>query len=100
MARSSEAALKTNGKSYQRYLYPGTRHGFPGNSTPRYDEALPDLPGSAVKFSRAGWQPASITRRTERYVNNIHKTANYVHFTRAGEFTLCSIRFWNSLAAS
>lgn len=38
-----EAALKTNGKSYQRYLYPGTRHGFHNNSTPRYDETAAQL---------------------------------------------------------
>ena len=38
-----EAALKANGIDYQRYLYPGTRHGFHNNSTPRYDEAAADL---------------------------------------------------------
>ena len=30
-----EAALKSNQKSFVRYLYPGTRHGFHDNSTPR-----------------------------------------------------------------
>lgn len=34
-----EAALDSNGKRYQRHLYPGTRHGFHNNSTPRYNEA-------------------------------------------------------------
>lgn len=33
-----ETALKANGKSYVRHLYPGTRHGFHNNSTPRYNE--------------------------------------------------------------
>jgi len=38
-----ESALKTNGNNYQRHLYPGTKHGFHNNSTPRYDEAAADL---------------------------------------------------------
>ncbi|NKC15292.1 MAG: dienelactone hydrolase family protein [Gammaproteobacteria bacterium] len=38
-----EAALKANGVSYQRHLYPGTRHGFHNNSTPRYNEAAANL---------------------------------------------------------
>ena len=38
-----EAALKTNGKSYVRFLYPGTRHGFHNNSTPRYNETAAQL---------------------------------------------------------
>lgn len=38
-----EAALKLRNKSYVRYLYPGTRHGFHNNSTPRYDEAAAQL---------------------------------------------------------
>ncbi len=33
-----ETALKDNGKSYERHLYAGTRHGFHNNSTPRYNE--------------------------------------------------------------
>ena len=33
-----EAALKSNQKTYMRYIYPGTRHGFHNNSTPRYHE--------------------------------------------------------------
>jgi carboxymethylenebutenolidase len=38
-----EAALKKHGKEYQRHLYPGTRHGFHNNSTPRFNEAQADL---------------------------------------------------------
>ena len=38
-----EAALKEHDKSYQMFTYPGTRHGFHNNSTPRYDEAAANL---------------------------------------------------------
>lgn len=38
-----EAALKTNGKTYEAYVYPGTYHGFHNDSTPRYDEAAAKL---------------------------------------------------------
>jgi carboxymethylenebutenolidase len=38
-----EAALKANGVTYQMYSYPGTRHGFHNNSTPRYHEAAAKL---------------------------------------------------------
>ena len=38
-----EAALKTSGVTYERHLYPGTRHGFHNNSTPRYNEAAAAL---------------------------------------------------------
>jgi carboxymethylenebutenolidase len=38
-----EAALKANGKVYEHHLYPGTRHGFHNNSTPRYSEAAAKL---------------------------------------------------------
>ena len=38
-----EAALEKYGVSYERHLYPGTRHGFHNNSTPRYDEAAAKL---------------------------------------------------------
>jgi len=38
-----EAALKANGVKYEAYIYPGTRHGFHNNSTPRYNKAAADL---------------------------------------------------------
>ena len=38
-----ETALKANGVAYEMHTYPGTRHGFHNNSTPRYDEAAADL---------------------------------------------------------
>jgi carboxymethylenebutenolidase len=38
-----EAALKGNRVDYQKHIYPGTRHGFHNNSTPRYDEAAAKL---------------------------------------------------------
>ena len=38
-----EAALKANGVSYETYTYPGTRHGFHNNSTPRYNEGAATL---------------------------------------------------------
>ncbi len=38
-----EAALKANGLSYEAHIYPGTRHGFHNNSTPRYNEAAAKL---------------------------------------------------------
>ncbi|WP_029131791.1 dienelactone hydrolase family protein [Sedimenticola selenatireducens] len=48
-----EAALKSNQKSFVRYLYPGTRHGFHNNSTPRYNEAAAQLAWErTVKFFR------------------------------------------------
>ena len=34
-----EAALKANGVEHQMHIYPGTRHGFHNNSTPRFNEA-------------------------------------------------------------
>ncbi|MGB5705824.1 MAG: dienelactone hydrolase family protein [Arenicellales bacterium] len=33
-----EAALKSADVNYERHVYPGTRHGFHNNSTPRYNE--------------------------------------------------------------
>lgn len=33
-----EAALKAHGVSYEMHSYPGTKHGFHNNSTPRYNE--------------------------------------------------------------
>ncbi|ETX03172.1 MAG: dienelactone hydrolase [Candidatus Entotheonella factor] len=38
-----EAALKANSVTYQMHSYPGTRHGFHNNSTPRYNEAAAKL---------------------------------------------------------
>ncbi len=38
-----ETALNANQKSFERHLYPGTRHGFHNNSTPRYNEAAANL---------------------------------------------------------
>ncbi len=38
-----EAALKANGVTYRMHSYPGTRHGFHNNSTPRYNEAAAKL---------------------------------------------------------
>jgi carboxymethylenebutenolidase len=38
-----ETALNSNQKSFERHLYPGTRHGFHNNSTPRYNEAAARL---------------------------------------------------------
>ncbi|MGI9520987.1 MAG: dienelactone hydrolase family protein [Hyphomicrobiaceae bacterium] len=34
-----EAALKANDVAFEMHTYPGTRHGFHNNSTPRYNEA-------------------------------------------------------------
>ena len=38
-----EAALKTNNKEYQVFIYPDTNHGFHNDSTPRYDKAAAEL---------------------------------------------------------
>ncbi|CNK98131.1 carboxymethylenebutenolidase [Yersinia frederiksenii] len=38
-----EEALKTAGKTYEAYIYPGVNHGFHNDSTPRYDKAAADL---------------------------------------------------------
>ena len=38
-----EAALRANNKTYEHHLYPGTRHGFHNNSTPRYNEEAAKL---------------------------------------------------------
>ena len=42
-APAYEAALNAKGVSYEAHVYPGTRHGFHNNSTPRYDEAAAKL---------------------------------------------------------
>ena len=39
MKEGYESALKAGGKSFESYVYPGTRHGFHNNSTPRFNEA-------------------------------------------------------------
>ena len=38
-----EAALKAAGKKFEMHEYPGTKHGFHNNSTPRYNEAAAKL---------------------------------------------------------
>jgi carboxymethylenebutenolidase len=38
-----EDALKANGKTYTKYIYEGTQHGFHNDTTPRYDEAAAKL---------------------------------------------------------
>ena len=38
-----EAALKAAKIRYERYLYPGTQHGFHNDTTPRYDETAAKL---------------------------------------------------------
>jgi len=38
-----EEALKANGKTYTKYMYDGTQHGFHNDTTPRYDEAAAKL---------------------------------------------------------
>jgi carboxymethylenebutenolidase len=38
-----EDALKAAHVNYERYLYPGTQHGFNNDTTPRYDEAAAKL---------------------------------------------------------
>lgn len=43
MRADYEAALKANGVSFESHVYPGTRHGFHNNSTPRYNEAAAKL---------------------------------------------------------
>lgn len=48
-----EAALKAAGVRYEAFRYPGTRHGFHNNSTPRYNEAAAKLAWSrSVAFFR------------------------------------------------
>ena len=43
-----EAALKAAGVKYEKYVYPGTYHGFHNDTTPRYDEAAAKLAWSRV----------------------------------------------------
>ncbi|MEQ8207921.1 MAG: dienelactone hydrolase family protein [Woeseia sp.] len=43
MREDYAAALEANGVEYEMHTYPGTRHGFHNNSTPRFDEPAADL---------------------------------------------------------
>ncbi len=45
-----EAALKANNATYWMLTYPGTRHGFHNNSTPRYDEQAAKLAWERTVF--------------------------------------------------
>ncbi len=46
-----EAALKSANVTYERHVYPGTRHGFHNNSTPRYNEEQAQIAwGRTLKF--------------------------------------------------
>jgi len=46
-----ERALKAAGVKYERFLYPGTQHGFNNNTTPRYDADAAKLAwGRTVTF--------------------------------------------------
>jgi carboxymethylenebutenolidase len=46
-----EQALKAANIQYERYLYPGTQHGFHNDTTPRYNEAAAKLAwGRTVAF--------------------------------------------------
>lgn len=38
-----EAALTANNKTFERFVYEGTKHGFHNNSTPRYNETAAQL---------------------------------------------------------
>jgi carboxymethylenebutenolidase len=54
-----ETALKANGKTYVKYIYDGTQHGFHNDTTPRYDEAAAKLAWSRTlehfnKYVRGG----------------------------------------------
>jgi len=35
--------MKDQGKTFERFVYEGTRHGFHNNSTPRYNEPAAKL---------------------------------------------------------
>ena len=44
-----EAVLQEHGKTYEAFTYPGTRHGFHNNSTPRYDETAANPAGETSR---------------------------------------------------
>jgi carboxymethylenebutenolidase len=49
-----EEALKAAGVQYERFLYPGTQHGFNNNTTPRFDAAAAKLAWErTVQFFRS-----------------------------------------------
>ncbi len=49
-----EAALKAAGVPHERYVYPGTQHGFNNDTTPRYDATAAKLAWErTVAFFRA-----------------------------------------------
>ena len=49
-----EAALKKNEKAYTAHIYPGVRHGFHNDSTPRFDKQAADLAWKrTIDFFRA-----------------------------------------------
>jgi carboxymethylenebutenolidase len=53
MRPAFEDALKAHAVDYWMYVYPGTRHGFHNNSTPRYDEQAAELAWSrTIEFFR------------------------------------------------
>ncbi|MEM7082961.1 MAG: dienelactone hydrolase family protein [Pseudomonadota bacterium] len=43
MKEPYETALSDAGKAFESYVYPGTRHGFHNNSTPRYNETQANI---------------------------------------------------------
>jgi carboxymethylenebutenolidase len=49
MRPAFEAALRAAGVRHEMHTYPGTRHGFHNNSTPRYDEAAAKLSWERTK---------------------------------------------------
>ena len=43
MRAGYEAAMKAAGTKFEMHTYPGTKHGFHNNSTPRYNETAAKL---------------------------------------------------------
>jgi len=55
-----EAALKAADVKYERFLYPGTQHGFNNDTTPRYDAAAAKLAWErTVAFFNKQLRPAA-----------------------------------------